>query len=352
MGVILTGAEKERWEDSLTRFAHVDAYQTVGYHQACQFSEGGQAVLLVAEKEGEIALLPLLIQAVPGEPRWSHATSAYGYPGVLATDVSLGLTEELRAGLRALQAAFGVVSISVRLNPFGASNQIVTSFMETGTVGPSVFLDLTQPGELQWRQSRTRHRRYFLRTDRELQPRLLVDESFQHLSEFIALYRSTMLRNNAAYYYSFPDQYYRTLVSECARLAMLFHAVVDGTIVSSTLMFDSGRIVHGHLGGTRDSWETSGVSRWLLEMVRRHYTAEGRSILNLGSGLGGRRDALLNYKQGFGGGLADIQVSTLVLQHNVYQELTERSPSEQPSSFPAYQLGMLPRTGPTKDSQT
>ncbi len=345
MVTILEAADKGAWQEILSRFAQVDVYQSGGYHHACEISEGGQAILLVAEHRCDQAAMPLLVQPAPGDEGLCHATSAYGYPGVLATAATPGLSEELRKGLDTLCDALGVVSVSVRLNPFSEVNRVLTSFMSTRTVGPSVFLDLRQSQEQQWGQARTRHRRYYRRTEREHHPVLLSDPGFEHLKEFAELYRSTMRRNQAAPAYFFTDPYFTTLADECAGV-MLFHAVVADRIVSSTLMFDSGHVVHGHLGGTRDGWEASGVSRWLLETVRRHYSAEGRVALHLGGGLGGRRDALFEYKQGFGGALTELQVCSLVLQHGPYHELAERYPTADRSRFPAYDLGPLPRGRP------
>lgn len=342
---LITSTDPSAWQAVLTRFPQPDPHQTWAYHRACEASEGGLAVLVVAEVGDDVAALPLLVQAVMGAPGVSHATSAYGYPGLVGTTTSEGLARELRHGVRALGDEFGVVSISVQLNPFQDSRALVAGLMELHGVGPTAFVDLTQPEEVIWQAASLNHKRNFRRTDGQYHPRLLRDARAEHLDDFVQLYESTMLRKGAAMVYRFPACYYATLARECDGFT-LFHAQVGGDIVSSAILLDSGSNVHYHLGGTREGWEASGVSRWLLEEVRRHYTRLGRSILHLGRGLGGRRDSLFAFKSGFGGGSVEVQRARLVLRPQTYAVLCAEVPTPQPSTFPPFQVGPFPRRPP------
>lgn len=342
---LITSADPSAWRDQLARVPRPDPHQSWGYHRACEISEGGLAVLVVAEVGYDVATLPLLLQEVRGASGMSHATSAYGYPGLAATTPTERLARELQRSVRALGEEFGVVSVSVQLNPFQDSRALVAGPMELHGVGPTAFVDLTRPEATIWRAARPNHRQPFRKTDREYRPRLLVDARAEHLDDFVRLYESTMLRKGAPDVYRFPATYYSTLADQC-RAFSLFHAQVEGEIVSSAIFLDSGSVVHYHLAGTQEGWGASGVSRWLLEKVRRHYTLEGRSILHLGRGLGGKRDSLFAFKSGFGAGSVEVERARLVLRPQAYAELCAELPEAQPGTFPGFRVGSFPRQPP------
>ena len=65
----------------------------------------------------------------------------------------------------------------------------------------------------------------------------------------------------------------------------------------------------------------------------------GLSHLNLGGGLGGNDDKLLNFKSSFSKDFRDFYLWSLIVDHKVYRQLTAQfHDSEMKKFFPTYRL--------------
>ena len=77
-----------------------------------------------------------------------------------------------------------------------------------------------------------------------------IDLTGQRLEEFLAIYRATMDRREAAAVYFFPRSFFETLARQLAGQFVFFHVFDGATMVSTELVLVSVRHIYSSLGGT------------------------------------------------------------------------------------------------------
>ena len=235
-------------------------------------------------------LLPLVLREIPGGG--IDATSPYGYPGplVIGPDDPAFLADALRAGVEHL-AGHGVVSAFVRLHPL-LNAEPPTAIGTLVQHGETVSVDLTQPADALWAQTRMNHRRDITRA-LQLGYVARMDDEWEHLGTFRDLYRDTMARNAAAPWYFFEDAYFdglRTALGEHLHLCVVEG---EGGVAAAGLFGETGGIVEYHLSGTSEAARHVQPTKLMMHFVRGWAKERGNRSLHLGGGVGGRADSLL-----------------------------------------------------------
>lgn len=311
----------ERWDEVVDEFPDMDVYDLAGFHRACSVIGEGEPWLAIARDRGGRAAIPMLLRPVPGWPGICDASSAYGYPGVLLAGNSASRRACLRAAFRAIQDEWSPVTIVIRQNPFHDETPALRSVGQVIQVGRTVAVDLRRPEPEIWSTTRSLHRRRYRQAER-LGPRFIFDAECAGLGRFHELYGETMNRLDADSRYHFTPTYLRALASGLGSHVRLFHTSLDGKVEGSALVLDSGRVAHYHLGGWSTLGLRLGLSRWLLERIRRWAGDAGREWFHLGGGVGAADDTLLWFKRGFSGTEFGFSIATLVLDEEKYAEMT------------------------------
>ena len=329
MAELIHSSDESSWMEAIDCVGRHDIYHLPNYQRIPTTNQQQEAFLVVATHNTATAALPLLVRPVsqvPGlEGRTEYdAVSAYGYPGAISsTDrPSHGLATAFRTALSSALADLGVVSLFVRQNPFFATEWLFADYATIVDLGRTVFVDLSPNEDILERRASNNHRRSLKKTA-ALDPVLKFDPSFESLDRFMYLYRATMLRNNAKPRYLFPTNYYRALRAELTDSVVMFHAEIDGTIVSSAIVFIYGTVVHYHLGGTDPSWVSQSVSRWLLEQIRKWSKARGSKQFHLGGGVSSKEDSLFRFKSGFAKEFRQVRVVQCVRNPEAYRALVD-----------------------------
>jgi GNAT superfamily N-acetyltransferase len=325
--------------------APYDTYHRAGYHRVPSDLANGEPFLLAVEAGNERAALPFLVRDLAEVP-WldgvsgADATSTYGYPGALANQTkSPALQEAFFDALRSACDELGVVSLFVRQNPLIDTNWLLSSSAEVIDLGPTVAVDLRLPEDQIRAAANSNHRRNLKKTD-ALEPEFVIDDSFERLEAFMAVYNATMERNEATAGYFFPERYYLDLKRELGPAARLFHAIIDGEVTSSVLALASGETVQYHLGGTDPRWARDGLARWTLEQVRIWAKENGFDWFHLGGGVGASEDSLFRFKAGFAKTFRTFSVARYIHDPARYAALVAESERSgrvaSEGFFPAY----------------
>jgi hypothetical protein len=344
------GAE---WPKVLERLPH-DVYHQPGYVRICAQRERGDALAVhVTGPAGEL-FLPLIRHTLPAPwlHGWNDVTSPYGYAGPL-----VGLTEGATASDRddflpsAIESLCDllleerVATAFLRFNP--AMPLTMRPFARAGQLvlhGHTVALDLREDESVLWRGVRANHRSGIRRGERRGH-RVVRDAEWEHLDEFVAIYRETMDRVGAASTYYFDRSYFEALRSAVGKERLhLFVVKDDERTLAGALFAETDGVVQYHLGGTHTAdlkWQPHKLLYWTVALW-----AKGRQnrMLHLGGGLGGREDSLFHFKAGFSDArlpfytwrkilnaeLVDSMLASLGLQH------------EDSDFFPAYRQSRAP----------
>ncbi len=328
MRTAFVGPEETRWQDLIACVPH-DLFHLPGYVRACANHEGGEPLAFVAEEEGQMFFLPLVVRPVhvEGTPtEYFDATSPYGYPSPLLqpplqTQDSSGFLE------RALEAMFEelrqrrIISLFVRDHPVLQTPLVkMASHGRVVEHGETVVIDLSLPEEELWRETRMTHRTGISKANRAGY-RACIDESWQYFDEFLDIYAETMQRVGASEYYLFPPSYFLTLKEALGEHLHLCAVLCDDTVACAGLFSEVDGIVQFYLSGMRMQHTKRHPSKAMLHFMRGWAKSRGNRWFHLGGGLGARKDSLFEFKAGFSKGRAPFYTWRGIIDQSAYNRV-------------------------------
>lgn len=315
------------WSQELARIGHYDFYHTYHYHKLNCRSPDEQPVLFTYELDDILFALPLILRGINHEEASTasllDATSVYGYAGpvcserVRAESVREGFIDELGEKLSAMR----VVSVFSRLHPVLRNDWIVRGLGEVSATGATVSIDLTLSEQEQVRQYSSNHRRGLKKL---ITAGVTCEQSTcpDDLNEFMRIYTESMDRVGATADYYFDEKYFEDLVNSEDYQMKLFVCRFNRRVVSGGLFSSCGRIVQYHLGGTATDSLITAPSKLMFDTVRRWARETGHTDFHLGGGVGGRRDSLFSFKQGFSKkGVCPFNLWKWIVNPAIYAEL-------------------------------
>lgn len=325
------------WASALREAPH-DFHHLPGYVRLAARVEGGEPRALHVESRAGRMLLPLVVRPVEGGGH--DATSPYGYAGpVMVGSADPGfLHDALRDGTRLL-ASLGIVSLFVRFHPLLGTAPppgIGTPVRH----GDTVAVDLTQPPDVLWRETRRDHRRQ-IRQSQRAGHQVILGTGDGDLPAFGTLYRATMARRGAARSYFFDDAYFEELRDVVGNRLLLASAVIDGAVAAGGLFIETGGIVSYHLSATDARFVPLAPSKLLIHVVREWARARGNRWLHLGGGVGAAADSLFDFKAGFSPVRHPFWTLRIVVDEPRYRDLVAaldpaRDPLVADAFFPIY----------------
>jgi ribosomal protein S18 acetylase RimI-like enzyme len=310
-----------RWAAFLDSTAH-DFYHLPAYVDLSARHEDGDAIGMLVTDGRSALLQPLIVRPIPGGRH--DATAPYGYPGPLVRGAAPDrdfLSAALDEGIALLRRR-GIVSLFLRLHPI-LNRALPRGVGTLRRGGDTVGIDLTKPDEDQWREIRGNHRVHINRARRNGRV-ARFDDDFTHLADFQRLYRGTMTRVAAHPYYFFDDAYFADLRAALGRRMRLCLVEADGTVAAAGLFVETSGIIQYHLSGSDPAFAREGLTKLMIDHVRRWGTARGDKELHLGGGQGGGSDdPLFHFKAGFSERRHEFHTLRAVLDEPAYARLSE-----------------------------
>lgn len=227
--------------------------------------------------------------------------SPYGYSGILLSEAaanSPGFADFAIDQLKYLLREKGVGSAFFRLHPILSHNFHTLFSPNTFTqIGETVSVDLKVSESQIWANTRRGHQSTINKCKRLGYTARIVDYR-EYLPEFRKVYDETMNRVKANKSYYFESEYFGELPNFHNNLHLCI-VELEGEIASACLFFECCGIVQAHLGGTKTKFLYQSPFNLLLDYVRYWAKERGNEFLHLGSGVGGAKDSLYNFKAGF-----------------------------------------------------
>ena len=325
------------WTSVLARAQH-DFYHLTSYVEIAAAYESGVGRAVLVESGERCFLLPLIVREIPGGGR--DATSPYGYPGPIGE----GMEQEafVKAAFheaRRILAAEGIVSLFVRFHP--VLNPVVPEGVgHVASHGDAVAIDLSQPAEALWQQTRRNHRQQITNSIR-LGHTVGLEDTNETFEAFKRLYRATMRRVDAPAYYSFDDAHFEELRSAMGERMRLAAVRIGGELAAAGLFIEEDGIVEFHLSATDDRFAKFAPTKRMTHFMTGWAKGRGNRWLHLGAGNREPDDALLHFKSGFSPLRHRFRTLRVILDEAEYRRLAvERDPCCDPTRldgyFPAY----------------
>jgi carbamoyl-phosphate synthase large subunit len=375
MRINLIRGDDPAWDEWLNVVPR-DVYHTAAYHRFASESGEGEPFLAVVGDRSRGVAWPYLLRRVADVEglAGSDATdvgSVYGYAGPLVWGSRLGdpFLSAAWAEVVALWRQQRAVSAFARFHPLLRNEFVVHgSLADLGLgereanahhrsirsevfgpgrgavvpVGLTVSLDCTLDDAAATnlyaralRQHINAARRVGLVTEHE--------DDWAALPTFTRIYRETMVRNDAPFYYHFDEGYFlRLRVALAGRVHLLVTRMGDA-VAAAGLFTECGGIAQAHLIATDYALEAPSPCKVLLDDARVWARQRGNTVLHLGGGRGGRHDSLFRVKREFSPRRHLFSTGRWILDPTLYVDLAEahrsalssRGPADQ-SFFPAY----------------
>ncbi|MDR3562967.1 MAG: GNAT family N-acetyltransferase [Negativicutes bacterium] len=346
MQMELLSTQDKRWREMLAGLRH-DVYHLPEYCSLCAGHEGGvPAAVYATDDAGNKFLLPIIIRPVPfgaiGQPLFD-ATSPFGYPGPLVK-----LTDSGEAWLKALGSLLKdflrnnkIISLFCRLHPIlDVPRQ---SFELPGTVvqhGETVSLDLSVTDAEGFSQMSRCHRREINKA-RDRGYLFVVDETWRYLDEFTRIYAETMRRCDAEPFYYFSRDYFSHLRDIAGFGVQLCVLLIGDRVAAAAVVSEIHGIVQGHQSATANECVSHNPTVALYDFIGKWARQRGNRLFHLGSGVGGKRDSLFDFKAKFSRLRHPLCTWRLITDETVYSKLVKQW-ERRTGSFPDGEDGFFP----------
>lgn len=309
------------WNALLARLGLDDVYLRREYVESACLIEPGEATFLHADGVVFSCIVREFADRV-------DVTTPYGYGGPVAADPATA--DRFYDAYDRWCDQRGALSTFIRFHPLYENERYAR--IHTEQVGETIAWRLQ--GEPLFERLHAHHRRAIRKAERA---RLdaAVDEAPQ-LDEFIALYRATMARVDAAGFYLFTPAYWEAV----ERLpCVLVSARAGEELAAAVLCFAARPWLHYHLGASSEAGRSVGANNLVLLRAAEWARERGYELFHLGGGLGGRRDSLFEFKRRFDpGGEREFAVGKAIHDKLAYRRLAGGDDASADASgfFPAY----------------
>lgn len=315
--------EGPAWDAALRELGVRDAYYARGFVEASAPLAGGGPLLL---RHGTVVFAVLVRDDPP------DVLTPYGYGGPLATGDPADVAA-FGVAYEAWCAARGIVSTFAVHHPVLATQDHAAALgWHTSPLAGTVVWRLA--GDLE--AGMHRHHRRLVRRARASGHVATAVAAPDGLGPFVALYEASMRRNGAADFYFFGPAYWDALLTGVP-LVRVDVRDAEGEAVAGVLGMGEPPFLHYHLGGAADAARGTGASHLGLLALAAHGQEAGHEVLHLGGGVGGRADALLEYKERFApDGLVPAALGKAVHDLAAYERLAGAPGVDWEAFFPAY----------------
>lgn len=316
--------EDPRWAEALSKTAH-DFFHLPGYVSACGPHEGGEPLLFLLDLGDSGMLIPLIRRSLKefgvAFSEFSDASSPYGYPGPLYWgDGWQNRLPEMHGAFEVFLRSEKVVSLFLRLNPFvGPSDEVLSQLGGVNTHGPTVFIDLRDPAG-SWTGINSANRSFISRMLRKGYE-VRIDQ-WDTTDQIIEAYYETMHRLNASPFYFFPNSFFYELrqdVPENFHLATAY--TPEGEVMGGCFFSEVNGLIQYFLMGALEAHLENSPSKLLINALRLWGLEHGHHTLNLGGGLGARRDGLFEFKVRLSKQVATYSTFRKILLPDAYDAL-------------------------------
>ncbi|WP_316839634.1 GNAT family N-acetyltransferase [Pedobacter gandavensis] len=320
----VTLSQKEDWDFYVQNSFIHDFYHTWQYHT---LDKSGVALLLVYEEDNAYIAFPLLKREIPDSP-FFDLCSVYGYPGPIANVEIQYIKEELIQNFKNSFLNYlreeKIVSVFSRLHPFFSQDRLISDFDGIHNNGQTVAIDLSLPIEVQ-------RKKYKSDTFRSIKKSwkkgfwIKETKEIEDVDIFIEIYKENMQRIHSTEYYLFDRQYFLGLINSEEFDCRLLLVCAENEVMCGTLIILTHGIIQGHLIATKNAYLRESPAKFLVDGISVIGRNEGMKYMNLGGGLGFKKDSLFQWKSSFSDLFLDYKSFRFIVNPSAYKALVDKT---------------------------
>ncbi len=166
-----------------------------------------------------------------------------------------------------------------------------------------------------------------------------VDEHPDTLDDFIAIYYSTMDRDDAGEYYYFPQEYFRQMLDSFPGHITTGKVFLGDKLIAMGVYFRYGKYLHAHLSGTLSEYLEYSPAYILKYALALYGHEKGYELIHYGGGSSSSpENSLYRFKREFGKNTEfDFYMAKKIWNQDIYYQICEAAGAERNTDFfPAY----------------
>lgn len=169
---------------------------------------------------------------------------------------------------------------------------------------------------------------------------IIIENTDEHLQDFLDIYYSTMERSNAESEYYFSKDFFEIL-NRMSDNIMYFHVIYEGKVISTELVIYGAENCYSYLGGTNREYFDLRPNDFLKYEIIKWAKEKGLKNFVLGGGYGAD-DGIFQYKTCLAPkGIVDFYIGRKVFDKENYKKLVDIRAEESPDClesgyFPKY----------------
>jgi hypothetical protein len=330
---LIHARERESWLNSLRPFTKIDVCHLPEYHEAYSGRiSGSNSMMWTYDSEGErlsypFLLSPVFLRDAEGETEetgYFDLTGIYGYSGPLSTTSDAAFLQRAWQAFDIWARSQKVICEFLRFSTYVDNSRWAHPDCGIEVNRPISYSILPRSGDAYFETLHSKTRNLIRRAAKEgLVARLL--NAREGLSEFRALYRETMARNQAPEFFDYNDAYYDKLLT-LSQSEVLLCGVYDGSkMVSAAMGLAHGKYALYHLGASLAEVSGVGAGNLVLFELAKALIERDVSFFNIG---GGRTtasgDPLFSFKKSNGNCIGEFRIGKRVIDRSGYDSMARR----------------------------
>lgn len=302
-----------------------------------------QACCLVCHEGDNVLLFPLLRRTFTfdGKTYYDFET-AYGYGGPVTNSQDEQFLLEALVSLKEYCGQNGFVAGFVRFHPLLQNQKGFDSIGRLLAERKTVAINLDQSMDDVWSNEIHSKNRNVIRKAEKAGCKFIVDDKYEHLSDFIRLYDSTMDKLSADGFYYFDDNYYQQLVKGIPNSFLGCVEDAEGRIISSAIFMYSGTYGHYHLSGSDKTQLSLSPNNFMLWEAAKELQKRGVKRFHLGGGTNSdEENSLFKFKCRFSNDTCQFYIGKLVFNQTAYEAICADWEKKNPDKAEHYRHHLL-----------
>jgi serine/alanine adding enzyme len=286
--LVLTTGDPRLWHSYLS--ARQSVYGSVEFSSIAEQHLGYSARLFVFIEGENFVVYPFFLRPVSELPfsddarikAWDSMSPEYTGPLALGT-----LTQDTVKGFRECFAEYcrqeQIVTEFAHLHPWRWSADLLVKenvFLDREIV----YVDLTWPEELIWRDSFTAACRKNISRARKDNVRVFQATALEDVEQFYRIYIQTMDRRQALAKYYFPLSYFIAFFQQMPDNALFLLAECENQVIAATLYLHDDNDVYSYLGGADQTFQHVRPTNAIVYEAIRWAQRRGKKRLIMGGG--------------------------------------------------------------------
>jgi hypothetical protein len=337
--------QTEEWNKIVGSFKDYDVFYLNEYARAFKQEnpKNGEPILLYYETDNDRAINVVFKRDISKDKKigeklpantYFDLVSPYGYGGFWG---NVSDYDRLNHTYNEFCKSSNCICEFVRFELFGDYYRFYDGEVETRT--HNVVRSLNMPLDEMWMDFRQSVRKNIKRANKN-GLKIIIENTEEHLKEFLDIYYSTMDRNSAEDDYYFSKDFFLQ-INKMKNNIMYFHVLSVDKVISTELVIYGSENCYSYLGGTNRDYFELRPNEFLKYEIIKWAQAKGLKNFVLGGGYGAD-DGIFQYKAHLAPhGIVDFYIGRKVFDQAKYDVLVELRAKDNPDCidskyFPKY----------------